>query len=114
MKNRILLIALVAVLSLPFSSQPVYAYDSSEIEQFLSANRTLNGNPYRTSGGENVDQPFMIDLIQEEIANFNNLMDDYDDPGNPPTSIGPLRGARRVMRTSQEALLSTRNAVLPI
>jgi pimeloyl-ACP methyl ester carboxylesterase len=83
MKNRILIIALMAVLSLPFFSHSGYSYDSSEIEQFLIANRTLNGNPYRTSGGENVDQLFMIDLIQEEIENFNNLIDDYDDPDNP-------------------------------
>jgi pimeloyl-ACP methyl ester carboxylesterase len=83
MKNRILLIALVAALSLPFFSHSGYSYDSTEIVHYLTANRTLNGNPYRTSGGENVDQPFMIDLIQEEIANFNNLIDDYDDPGNP-------------------------------
>lgn len=83
MKNRILLVALLAVLSLPVLSHSGYAYNSSEIAHYLTANRTLNGNPYRTSGGENVDQTFMIDLIQEEIENFNNLMDDYDDPGNP-------------------------------
>jgi len=83
MKHRVLLITLLAVVTLPFFSHSGYAYDSSDIEHYVTANRTLSGNPYRTSGGENVDQPFMIDLIQEEIGNFNLLMDDYDDPDNP-------------------------------
>jgi pimeloyl-ACP methyl ester carboxylesterase len=83
MKNRKLIVVLVAVLSLAFFSHSGYSYYSSEIEQFLIANRTLKGNPYRTSGGENVDQLFMIDLIQEEIDNFNNLVDGYDNPDNP-------------------------------
>ena len=83
MKKRMLIIILMAVLSLSFFSHLGYTYDSSDIEQFLIANRTLNGNPYRTDDGENVDQQFMMDLIQEEILSFNNLIDDYDDPNNP-------------------------------
>ena len=60
-----------------------YSYNVSEIEQFLEHNRTLNGNPYRLRDGENVDRDFMVDLIQREIENFNDLVDDYDDPDNP-------------------------------
>ena len=80
MKKRMLITILIVVLSLSFFSHFGYTYDSSDIEQFLIANRTLNGNPFRTDGEENIDQQFMVDLIQEEILNFNNLIDDYDNP----------------------------------
>ena len=83
MKYSILAITLVAMVSLSFPLQSGYSYDSSDLEQFLMGNRTLNGDPYRISDGKNVDQFFMIDVIQEEIIAFNNLIDDYDDPGNP-------------------------------
>ena len=83
MNNSILAIALVSVLSVSFPLQPGYSYDSNDIEALLTENRTLNGNPYRISDGKNVDQHFMVDVIQEEIISFNNLIDDYDDPFNP-------------------------------
>jgi pimeloyl-ACP methyl ester carboxylesterase len=82
MKNTII-VATSTALALLFFSQSGYSYDSYELEQLLISNRTLDGNPYRTSGGENVDRLFMVDLILEEIENFNNLIDDYDDPYNP-------------------------------
>ena len=83
MKYSILAIALVSVLSLSFPLPSGYSYDSSDLEQFLIANRTLDGDPYRISDGKNVDQLVMIDVVQEEIISFNNLIDDYDDPDNP-------------------------------
>jgi len=83
MKNKILAITLMAGFSVSLFSHSGYAYNSSDIEQYLIANRTLNGNPYRTDDGENVNQPFMRALIQEEILSFNNLTDDYDDPNDP-------------------------------
>jgi len=83
MKNGIIIFTTITVLSLLFFSLPVHSYYLSDVEQFLEYNRTLNGNPYRLKDAENIDYAFMVDLIQEEIHNFNNLIDDYDDPDNP-------------------------------
>jgi len=83
MKNGIIIITTITVLSLLFFSLPAHPYYLSDVEQFLEYNRTLNGNPYRLEDAENIDYAFMVDLIQEETENFNDLIDDYDDPDNP-------------------------------
>ena len=83
MRNAIVALAMITfLLYLIFPSQG-NAYNSSDIERFLEYNRTLNGNPYRTSDDKNIDHSFMTGLIQEEIKQFNCLVDDYDDPENP-------------------------------
>jgi pimeloyl-ACP methyl ester carboxylesterase len=78
-------VAPYAIIGLLIAAYPVtgYSYNASDIEQFLSYNRTLNGNPYRDSNGENIDKAFMTDVIRREIENFNKLIDDYDVPDNP-------------------------------
>ena len=83
MKNCIIIFAAITVLNLILMPLPGFTYNSSNIEQYLEYNRTLNGNPYRTENEKNIDYSFMIDLIREEIESFNNLIDDYDDPENP-------------------------------
>jgi pimeloyl-ACP methyl ester carboxylesterase len=83
MKNEIIHFVLITALLLLLLPPQGYSYDASDLEQFLEYNRTLNGNPYRLSGMENIDYDFMTDLIQQEIEQFNYLVDDYDDPFNP-------------------------------
>ncbi len=80
--GRIIAVAMV-IITLSFFIPPAHSYYISDIEPFLAYNRTLNGNPYRQSGGENIDYPFMIDFIQEKIDKLNTFIDDYDDPENP-------------------------------
>ena len=63
-KNSRIIVVAMAIITLSFFISPVHAYYLSDIEPFLAYNRTLNGNPYRQSGGENIDYPFMIDFIQ--------------------------------------------------
>ena len=82
-QNSKIIVVAMAIITLSFFISPVHAYYLSDIEPFLAYNRTLNGNPYRQSGGENIDYPFMIDFIQGRIDNFNTFIDDYDDPENP-------------------------------
>lgn len=87
MKNGIIIFTTMAVLSLPCFSLSAHSYYFSDIGQFLEDNRSLAGNPFRLSkDSENIDCAFMVDLIQGEIDNFNNFIDDYDDPDNP--SVG--------------------------
>lgn len=83
MKNEITHFTLITILLVFLFPPQGYSYDASDLEQFLEYNRTLNGNPYRLSGMENIDYDFMTDLIQQEIEQFNYLIDDYDDPINP-------------------------------
>jgi len=83
MKNEITHFTIIPVLLLLLFPSQGHSYDTSDIEQFLEHNRTLNGNPYRVSGVENIDHAFMTDLIEQEIEQFNYLIDDYDDPINP-------------------------------
>jgi pimeloyl-ACP methyl ester carboxylesterase len=83
MGNRLILLsALLCLLSASFAGEG-YTYTASDIEKFLPCNRTLNGDPYREVNGENIDRAFMKEVIHSEIENFNNLVDDYDDPANP-------------------------------
>ena len=81
-KRIILLSAMIFSLSASFAVKG-YTYTASDIKKFLPCNRTLNGSPYREVNGENIDQAFMKEVIHSEIENFNNLIDDYDDPANP-------------------------------
>ena len=83
MKNGGLIVAIMTIISLFFFTLPAHPYNFSDIEPFLAYNRTLNGNPYRQSGGENIDYQFMTDFIQEKIDALNTFTDDYDDPENP-------------------------------
>jgi pimeloyl-ACP methyl ester carboxylesterase len=83
MRNQMATFQLITVLLFLIFPSQGNGYNSSDIEQFLEYNRTLNGNPYRTSDDTNIDHSFMTDLVQEEIAQFNHMIDDYDDPDNP-------------------------------
>ena len=83
MRNEIVPFAMITVLLFLLFPSPGSAYNASDIEQFLEYNRTLDGNPYRLSDDKNIDHAFMYDLIQQEIEQFNNMVDDYDDPDNP-------------------------------
>ncbi len=83
MRNEITSFAIVTILLALLFPLQGYSYDVSDIEQFLEHNRTLNGNPYRLSGVENIDYSFMTGLIEQEIEQFNYLVDNYDDPSNP-------------------------------
>jgi pimeloyl-ACP methyl ester carboxylesterase len=83
MRNEIVHFVMITVLLFLYFPSSGSAYNSSDIEQFLEYNRTLDGNPYRLSDDKNIDHAFMTELIQQEIEQFNNVIDDYDDPDNP-------------------------------
>jgi len=83
--KKIFYTTITALLCLTCSLATVYAYSYTDIERFLPNNRTLDGDPYLTYGDPavNIDHEFMEDLIQEEIINFNNLVDSYDNASTP-------------------------------
>ena len=81
--NRTILLSAMIWLLYAFCAVKGHTYTACDIEEFLPYNRTLSGNPYREMNGENIDHAFMKEVIRNEIENFNNLIDDYDDPVNP-------------------------------